>query len=526
MDNPSLPALPATSAPRGTPPDEGQDHVLDVLIVGAGPSGIGLANLLGEAGLSVLLIDRHPGVLQIPRAVHLDGETMRVIQSMGLAQAAMPVLRPGHSMHWVNAAGETLLVRLGLVGLGSQGWHNDYYFHQPDLEAVLRQGLARYPNVRLRERLELRGLTQDADGVEAHAWDLDLAAPLRLRARWLVGCDGARSTVRRLIDADEFEDLGDAHTWLVVDGVLNHPLDLPEHTVQHCDPARPATSIYVHPLRRRWEIMLRPGEDAQAMTEPERIWPLLARWVKPTQARLERASAYVFHARVARRWQDGRVLLASDAAHQTPPFLGQGLCAAMRDIANLGWKLAQAVTLGASQAGRGEALLATYAPERIPHVREFIALAVQVGEVIQELDPARAAERDHRLKAEGLQFPFPTPTLGPGLHRAGESDAAQGTGQVFLQHTGPDGRWLDDVIGARWALLLRRGVALPPDAERAAQALGAAVLADGGDRIDAWLAERALAAVLLRPDRYVYAGGAEAADLPPLLERLQEALGR
>ena len=141
----------------------------DVLIVGAGPSGVGLANLLGAAGLSVLLIDRHPGVLQIPRAVHLDGETMRVIQSMGLAEAAMPVLRPGHSMHWVNAAGEALLVRLGQIGLGDQGWHNDYYFHQPELEGVLRQGLARYPNVQLRERLELRGLSQDAEGVEAEA---------------------------------------------------------------------------------------------------------------------------------------------------------------------------------------------------------------------------------------------------------------------------------------------------------------------------------------------------------------------
>ncbi|BDI05623.1 bifunctional 3-(3-hydroxy-phenyl)propionate/3-hydroxycinnamic acid hydroxylase [Sphaerotilus microaerophilus] len=514
-------SLPAASAPRRSPPDDRRGGVWDVLIVGAGPSGVGLANLLGKAGLSVLLIDRHPGVLQIPRAVHLDGETMRVIQSMGLAQAAMPVLRPGHSMHWVNAVGETLLVRLGQVGLGSQGWHNDYYFHQPDLEAVLRQGLARYPTVRLRERLELRGLSQDVEGVEAEAWDLDLGAPLRLRARWLVGCDGARSTVRRLIDAEDFEELGDAHTWLVVDGVLNHPLDLPEHTVQHCDPTRPATSIYVHPLRRRWEIMLRPGEDAQAMTEPERIWPLLARWVQPSQARLERASAYVFHARVARRWQDHRVLLAGDAAHQTPPFLGQGLCAALRDIANLAWKLAQAI----QQPATGEALLATYAPERIPHVREFIALAVQVGEVIQELDPARAAERDHRLKAEGLQFPFPTPALGAGLHLAGEPDAAACVGKVAPQHTLPDGRWLDDVIGARWALLLRRGEALPPAAERAAQALGAAVLADGGDRIDTWLADQRLAAVILRPDRYVCDACSDLAALPARLEQLLVKLG-
>ncbi len=488
----------------------------DVLIVGAGPAGVGLANLLGAAGLSVLLIDRHPGVLQIPRAVHLDGETMRVIQSMGLAEAAMPVLRPGHGMHWVNAAGETLLVRLGQVGLGDQGWHNDYYFHQPELEGVLRQGLARHPNVRLRERLELRGLLQEAEGVEVEAWDLDLAAPLRLRARWLVGCDGARSTVRRLIDAEDFEELAPPQAWLVVDGVLNHPLDLPEHTVQHCDPARPATSIHVHPMRRRWELMLLPGEDAQALIQPERIWPLLQRWVLPSQARLERAAAYVFHARVARRWQVGRVLLAGDAAHQTPPFLGQGLCAAMRDIANLGWKLVQAVRQPAIAA----ALVANYATERIPHVREFIALAVKVGEVIQELDPAHAAERDDRLKAEGLQFPFPTPTLGPGAHAADRPGAPACVGKVFPQHTLPDGRWLDDVVGPCWALLLRRGPSLTPELQAQAQSLGLTLLTDCGDRIDAWLAEQGLVAVLLRPDRYVRGATTRWEGLPSLLSGL------
>jgi 3-(3-hydroxy-phenyl)propionate hydroxylase len=297
--------------------------------------------------------------------------------------------------------------------------------------------------------------------------------------------------------------------------VLNHPLDLPEHTVQHCDPARPATSIHVHPMRRRWELMLLPGEDAQALIQPERIWPLLQRWVLPSQARLERAAAYVFHARVARRWQVGRVLLAGDAAHQTPPFLGQGLCAAMRDIANLGWKLVQAV----QQPAIGAALVATYATERIPHVREFIALAVRVGEVIQELDPARAAERDQRLKAEGLQFPFPTPALG-ACRAWGADGAHPAVGKVFPQHTLPDGRWLDDVIGPRWALLQRRGLRLTPELQAQAQSLGLATPADCGDRIDAWLAEQGLVAVLLRPDRYVRDAATRWEELPSLLSGL------
>ena len=514
---------PASSGPRkDKQASTGTPEVWDLLIVGAGPTGVTLANLLGAAGLSVLLIDRHAGVLPIPRAVHLDGETMRIIQSMGLAAAVMPLLRPGHSMHWVNAQGETLLVRLGQVGLGSQGWHNDYYFHQPQLEAGLRAGLARYPNVRLRERLELRDVHQSADAATVTAWDLDLAAELQLRARCVVGCDGARSTLRRFIaGGEDFEEIGAAQTWLVVDGVLNHPLDLPEHTVQHCDPARPATSIYVHPLRRRWEIMLLPGEDAQAMTEPAQVWPLLARWVRPAQATLERAAAYVFRARVARHWRDGRLLIAGDAAHQTPPFLGQCLCAGLRDAANLAWKLVQAQR----RPARADALLASYGPERLPHAREFVALADDVGRVIQELDVQRAAERDARLKAQGLQFPFPTPTLGPGLHRAHRPDAPTCVGKVFLQHTLPDGRWLDDGLGARWGLLLRRGHGLPEAARPAVRALDAVVIADTGERIDAWLAEQGLAAVVLRPDRYVYDAWTDRGGLADLAARLAALCG-
>jgi 3-(3-hydroxy-phenyl)propionate hydroxylase len=384
--------------------------------------------------------------------------------------------------------------------LGAHGWHNDYYFHQPQFEEVLRQGLARYPSVQVAEGWELQSLRQDAEGVELSLRAVEGGALGTLRARYVVGCDGARSTVRAQLGGDDFEDLGEHQAWLVVDGVLNRPLDLPEHSVQHCDPARPATSIYVHPLRRRWELMLLPGEDPKAMTEPEVVWRLLSRWVKPGQATLERAAAYVFHSLVARRWQAGRVLLAGDAAHQTPPFLGQGLCAAMRDVANLAWKLVAAVR----HPARGTELLATYGPERTPHARAFIALAVEVGRVIQQTDPQAAAERDARLSSQGLSFAFPSPTLGIGAHQA--RSAAPAVGQVAPQFEGPDGRWSDDAAGAAWSLWLDADLAGQLGADRLARwrAAGVAVLADPGPRARAWLAEQGARAVLLRPDRYVF----------------------
>ena len=494
---------------------------VDVAIVGYGPAGAALANALGAQGLSVCVLDRHHGVLPIPRAVHIDGETMRVLQWLGLAAPSLAIMRPGSSMHWVNAQGQTLLVRTGVQGLGVHGWHNDYYFHQPQFEEVLRRGLTRYPNVQVAEGWELQSLLQDVEGVELTLRETEGGAPRQLRARYVVGCDGARSTVRTQIGGDDFEDLGEHQAWLVVDGVLNRPLDLPEHSVQHCDPARPATSIYVHPLRRRWELMLLPGEDAKAMTEPEVVWELLRRWVQPGQATLERAAAYVFHSLVARRWQEGRVLLAGDAAHQTPPFLGQGLCAAMRDVANLGWKLVEAVR----HPERGEALLATYGPERKPHARAFIALAVEVGRVIQETDPQAAAERDARLSRQGLSFAFPSPTLGAGAHQARE--AAPTVGQVAPQFEGPDGRWSDDVAGAAWSLWLDSDMAGQLDKARRArwQSAGVVVLADPGQRARAWLAERGARAVVLRPDRYVFEMCASVAELDAAERAMQAWIG-
>lgn len=502
----SLPDPSASRTPAGR---------YDVAIVGYGPTGAALANALGAHGLSVCVLDRNCGVLPIPRAVHIDGETMRVLQGLGLAAAALGVMRPGGSMHWLNAEGRTLLVRTGVQGLGVHGWHNDYYYHQPQFEAVLRQGLARFPSVQVAEGWELRALQPQDDGVR-----LTVASAggevAELQAGFVVGCDGARSTVRALSGGDDFEDLGEHQAWLVVDGVLHRPLDLPEHSVQHCDPARPATSIYVHPLRRRWELMLLPGEDPQAMTEPDVVWRLLQRWVKPQQATLERAAAYVFHSLVARRWQHGRVLLAGDAAHQTPPFLGQGLCAALRDVANLQWKLAEAVRRPAT----GLPLLATYGPERTPHAREFVSLAVQVGRVIQETDPQAAVARDERLLSQGLSFAFPSPVLGAGAHRARAEAPAVGT--VAPQFEGPDGRWSDDVAGAAWSVWLDAALAAALGERGCARlaAAGLVVLADPGERARAWLAERGAAAAVLRPDRYLFDLCRDAAELDATVEAL------
>jgi 3-(3-hydroxy-phenyl)propionate hydroxylase len=445
------------------------ERATDVAILGYGPVGALLANLLGQAGLTVAVYERETAVFPLPRAVHFDGEVMRIFQSAGLAERVAQVARPSsQGMHFVNAEGRTLMMRRGIEGRGPQGWPNNWYFHQPALEQVLRAGVGRFPNVQVHLGREI------ADVVE-------------LDARYVVGCDGARSLVRRAIGSRQ-HDLGLHQPWLVVDLWCDPDAPrvkaLPEYTVQLCDPARPMTVVNVGGARRRWEIMLMPGDDPAHLTEPAIFWPMMARWLGPEDARLERAAIYTFHSLVQEGWRKGKLLLAGDACHQTPPFLGQGMCAGIRDAANLAWKLAAVLRDGAP-----DTLLDTYESERLPHVRSFIELAVKLGAVLQETDPGAAAERDARFADGAQMFDFPQPQLGPGCR----ADGPPPVGTIFPQPLLADGRLMDEAIGPRFALV--GDVGLLADRRHDAVALP-------GIGVD-WLAQRGLRAALLRPDRYI-----------------------
>jgi 3-(3-hydroxy-phenyl)propionate hydroxylase len=444
---------------------------VDVAIVGCGPVGALLANLLGQAGLAVDIYDLDREIHPLPRAVHFDGEIMRIFQSAGLADEVAAAVRPSSKgMHFVNGDSRTLMIRRGIEGPGPHGWAGNWYFHQPVLERVLREGLKRFANVRVH-------LGHEVASVD----DLD--------ARYVVGCDGARSLVRQSIGSRHI-DLGLHQPWLVVD-LLCDPASLrvqalPDYTVQLCDPARPMTVVNVGGRRRRWEIMLMPGDDPDRLTDPDIFWPMMARWLGPDDARLERAAVYTFHSVVQEGWRRGRLLLAGDACHQTPPFLGQGMCAGMRDAANLAWKLAAIVKGDAS-----DALLDTYESERLPHVRTFIELAVKLGAVLQETDRQAAAARDRRFEAGVEMFDYPQPQLGPGCR----IDAPSPVGTIFPQSRLADGRLMDEAIGQRFAVV--------GEADLVNGVRADAVLLPGLG-LD-WLEQHGARAAILRPDRYIFA---------------------
>jgi 3-(3-hydroxy-phenyl)propionate hydroxylase len=335
-----------------------------------------------------------------------------------------------------------------------------------------------------------------------------------VQARYVVGCDGARSLVRKVLGS-KMIDLGLHQPWLVFDVFLKTDVpSLPDHTVQHCDPVRPMTYCNVTGNRRRWEIMLMPGDDPVELVKPESLWKLVKPWVQSDQADIERAVIYTFHSIIAEGWRQGRLLLAGDAAHQTPPFLGQGMCAGIRDAANLAWKL-DAVLHGRAS----DELLDTYESERSPHVHAFIDLAVRLGDIIQTTDLEAARERDAKFKAgQPAIFEFPAPRLGPGVW-LGE---AAPVGQVFPQPELADGRLLDQALGPNFAVIGSKALLskVSEDTRLRWQHHGLVVLAATDLQILNWLELHQVSAVLVRPDRYIAGVARTAAELDEISQCL------
>ena len=303
----------------------------DVAVVGLGPVGATLANLLAGYGLTVAVLERESVPYALPRAVHFDAECMRVFDAIGVAQEVGAGCHVSPGMKFVNANGQLLVDWPRPQEIGAQGWHSSYRFHQPDLERTLRARLAGQPNVSVHLRSEVYAIEESASHATVRYEDLSCGRLKAIHAAYVVGTDGARSLVRRLIGS-EMADLGLHERWLVFDAVLKRPWSvLGDHSVQFCDPARPATYVRGVGNRRRFEIMLHPGEDAAEMARPEAVWSLIERWMTPEDAELERAVVYTFHALVAQRWRrecparyiSGRARPACQRVHQGSSGIGR-----------------------------------------------------------------------------------------------------------------------------------------------------------------------------------------------------------
>jgi 3-(3-hydroxy-phenyl)propionate hydroxylase len=476
----------------------------DLLVVGLGPVGAALAALLVQQDLSVIAVDKDVDVYPMPRAAHFDHEIMRLFQQLGVADEVLRHARVPPAYEFRNAAGEVLM-RFELDhGPSPSGWPASFMFHQPGLENALRARVDAAPNADVRLGHRFVGLAQDAESVTAQVENAD-GERRTIRARYVIGCDGASSAVRGAcgvaLDDYQFDE-----PWLVVDVHVGADARLPTGNLQICDPAGPTTCVLMGPGRHRWEFMLRPDQTASDVLDDDYVRERLRPWGCADDVTIERKAVYRFHALVAKAWRQGRVLLAGDAAHQTPPFAGQGMCSGLRDAANLAWKLAAILRLGAS-----EALLDTYQTEREPHTRALIERAIGMGRVVCTADPAQAAARDAALLADrraGRQPPLPPPPdLGLGCLMTG----APGAGQLFPQPWAvADGQTLrlDDALGpGPWLISRLKPPVGPWPGPMLRIGLDDPRLAPFHARIGAWLDKRGADTVLVRPDRYVFGAG-------------------
>jgi 3-(3-hydroxy-phenyl)propionate hydroxylase len=447
-------------------------------VVGYGPVGAAAACLLGGYGVDTLVIDRAAEIWMSPRAIALDHEALRILQLAGLTEDSFPTV----------AIPEVRMVSpyLGCFARIDTAARRDGHpqlvtFYQPDLERALRARAESLTSVRVELRTTLVEFRETSDGVTATLERSD-GTRREVSARYLVAADGSSSSVRRAI-GQEFRGRSYAEDWLVVDAKnAAVPID---HVEFLCDPRRPTPHMVAPGGRQRWEFMLKPGETAQDMEQLEKVRALLAPWGGAQQLEIERRSVYRFHARCCASFQKGRVFLAGDAAHITPPFIGQGLVAGLRDVANLCWKLAWVLRGHASPA-----LLATYDEERRPHAKQMIGLAVWMGRLVMPSSSLQALVTHGFLRLLRVVRPLrrlmeQNDVKPPNRFRRGMMIRGRGRGRLIRGGLLPqalvrDGRGAitpsDDVLGTAFSCI---GFGVAPDAQVGAETR-AAFLRRGG----------------------------------------------
>lgn len=504
----------------------------EVAIVGFGPSGAVAAGLLGGLGIRTWVGDRSRTVYDKPRAFALDHEIMRVFQQLGIHEQVLAHAEPFTPSEFYGVDGQ-LIKRFSTVEPPFPlGFPPALVFNQPATERILRAHVASLPGVDVALGQEVVGIGQDAEGVTLQL-RADTGEASTLRARHLIACDGASSTVRTALGI-ALEDLGFDQPWLVVDVLMSEAgaRKLPQVSLQLCEPARPCTYLIGPGLHRRWEISINPGEDPQQVATPEGTWALLARWITPQDGTLWRQAAYRFHALVAQRWRVGRIFLAGDAAHQQPPFLGQGMCQGIRDVANLAWKLHAVLRERAP-----DALLDSYGEERKAHVQALTTRIKGIGQLVGERDLVAARARDARLLAEcgGVVPSVPRQDVQPALER-GLLDATggAGVGTVFVQPwlgvaPAPRER-MDERCGRGWRIVLSPDAGAPlREAAASASGLRAVVLGSAGHEDSdgvalRWFAKHGCTCAVLRPDHRVYGVASTPEQLSHQLRGLRQRL--
>lgn len=520
----------------------------DVVQIGYGPVSEILALALARQGRKVAVFERWRERYPLPRAVCIDHELYRMLSALGMGHRLPAVSHAGPWYRWFNAEWKELLA-IDWSRESISGGPEVNFVHQPTLEQMFEEEVQACPNVDLNLGWEAIEVTQTTDHAQVVVRDTLSGETRTVRAKYLIGADGANSIVREAIGSTR-EDRGFEADWLVID-VLPHEgvvLDIPP-AAQYCNPLRPTTivpaGIKDGRYFRRWEFMRLPHETREELEHEHVAWNLLAPWVSRDQATIVRHKVYTFRSLLADTWRKGRLLIAGDAAHVMPPFMGQGMCAGLRDDWNLAWKL-DLVLDGKAD----DTLLDTYQPERRPHVSDVIDMSMFLGRIICIPDPVKAAERDEAFFTGKVPPPAPFPCLTDGVLRRDARGEVQAPAGLLCPHgtvrRGTQVGRFDDLVGTGFVLISRsvdteaglgtdqraflamlnvRHVHVVAMAE-ADEADMVATLVDLDEKFLPFMVEHDMVAMLVRPDYYLYGAISCASEVNTLVDNLQADLCR
>ena len=460
----------------------------DVVIVGLGPTGGTLANLLALQGHSILILEKENNFYPLPRAVHFDDEVMRVFQTIGITKKFLKFTLINKGTKFVDSKGNVILDWPRPKQVTENGWYPSYRFHQPDLEKQIRNKLKLFKKVYIKQNTQLLKAKNNKNNVEIFYKEAKTGNSFSVKTKYLVGCDGANSTVRSLINT-KMQNLGFTQKWAVVDLILKKKkFNLPDRTIQFSNKVRPATYCRNVGRRRRWEFVINNNEKEQTIMSDKYIWNFLKPWINKRDAKLERKTIYTFKSAISKKWSKGRIFVSGDAAHLMPPFMGQGMCAGIRDVSNLAWKISYCL-----RNSHSNKLLNTYQSERFSNVKEYIKTTMRMGSFINAMSSIKITKNISSNQQGVKSMKSIKPKLGNGLGNS--KDKLRG--KIFPQFKIKNGKNFDEKFSKNPIL-----ITLPKFKNKISKNVNY-INSNKVNGLSDYLIEKKTKGIIVRPDRFI-----------------------